>query len=187
MYSDGQGTVTIPVGSAGVWEYTDGTVHTDLTFSEVRINGAVTSPSSDFSTAVLSVSSGTFTLAGNVEVTGTLTNNASIVIEYNELRFLNYAENTTSTVNIENGTITSTKMSGPAQDVSRITFTNGSTATINGGGGITLGVDDYNTLALVTTGIVNLPTGTIASLNVQSGTASVGDIEISGDLSVTGT
>ena len=58
VYSNGAGTVSLPAVSAGVWEYTSGTVHTGLTFSELRINGTVASPGTAFSTALVTIETG---------------------------------------------------------------------------------------------------------------------------------
>ena len=58
VFSNGSGTVSLPAVSAGVWEYTSGTVHTGLTFSELRINGTVASPGTAFSTALVTIETG---------------------------------------------------------------------------------------------------------------------------------
>ena len=194
VYSSGGGTISLPAGSAGSWEYTAGTIHTGITFGSLTINGTAASPGSTFSTALVTVGAGAvFNLGNNVTVTNTLTNNGSIVITDYELRFLTYTEGAASAVSIEDGTITSTKAAGPAQTVSRVTFTNGSTATINGGtGGITIASPVYNTTGIITTGAVSLSSGTIGSLNVQSGTASANALtvnttaDVGGALSLSG-
>ena len=124
-------------------------------------------------------------LGGKITILNNLTNNGTIGINSQELEFLNYIEGVSSLVSISSGKITSTNSS--SQDMSRLNFTSGNTATINGGGGISLLSPVYNTAGIISTGIVSLSAGTIASLDVQSGTTSIGDIDISGDLSVTGT
>ena len=69
--------------------------------------------------------------------------------------------------------------------MSRLNFTSGNIATINGGSvGINILDPMYNNTSLNTNGIVNLPTGTIASLDVQSGTTTADELTVSGNVNV---
>jgi len=180
----GDGTIAWDSGSNGGSLTIGGSSATNINFNQKNvILGKTPITLSGIFYDLTVPASYTLNLGGKITVLNNLTNNGTIGINSQELEFLNYIEGVSSLVSISSGKIISTK--GSSQDMSRLNFTSGNIATINGGSvGINILDPMYNNTSLNTNGIVNLPTGTIASLDVQSGTTTADELTVSGNVNV---
>jgi hypothetical protein len=215
------GTVTLgsTASESGTWEYTGGTARTitNLTYNNLLISGTVST--SGAITAVTLTNSSTLTLGGDITLTGALTNSGTAEVGTHALSFVSYTLGGSDTVTVSTGSITMTgavdssittaSVTGSSAGysfinsgtkkltLSSLTLTSGESVKFNASGtgsSITVTGATYNGAAVTTDGTVVLPSGTVGTVTVNSGSSltlaggmTTGAVSVTGTLTTSGT